>query len=805
MSENQGADDDANGWAAFFGVIATFAVGAAIVLGVGLGILLGYYVIGNGDSSSPSSKTVVAQSSKSGASAPPSSSGKAVDISSAGEIPLAPAFTDEELAAAPTKNWLLNGGSSMGDRYSPLTEISASNVSELKGDWLTALNGSATLDKYSQEAEPVEYDGVIYLATGADDVFAVSGATGKILWEHEAKLPASIATVVCCGWDNRGVAIGNGLVYSSLLDGYVEALNQKTGALVWKTEVASVTQGYTVTMAPTYADGMVFIGPVGAEYGVRGFLAAYNATTGKLVWRHYNVPGPGEAGHDSWPSDSKIWEHGGATTWNTPTYDAKLGLIYYSTANPGEDFEGGERPGDNLYASSIIALNMKTGKMAWYYQTVHHDMWDFDNPSPTVLINVEANGKMEEGIAEASKTGYVYFLNRKTGKPIYPINETPVPQSKAAATAATQPIPTMEPFSPVTITPAQRKVLQEAVKSSAPTGTPVPTVVAGKIYTPWQPSNGKTVASASNTGGGGDNWPPSSFDTANDYYYVCSASSASAGSLAISTTAKKPYKTGEVFTGSNPISPFAASAGADTPGAITAYDMKTGKIVWQVHLKDACYSGVVSTAGGVVFVGRNLGELQAYNATSGKLLWGFQTGAGANAPVAIYESGGKERVILLAGGNAFQGDAHGDNLWQFSLEGTKSPVAAGESLKVVSHGGAGKKAEEEKKMAEEAEEGKKAAKTEAKTGESGAVNAADVTAGKAIFSQSCSVCHGALGTGGNGGPNLNNEPRAKSTKGVIEQLTMPLGAMPSFKEQLSAKEKEEVADYVTKEITHASK
>jgi alcohol dehydrogenase (cytochrome c) len=738
-------------------------------------------------------------SKKTASSASSAPASKAVDISTASAIPVAPTFTPEELAALPGKNWISPPGGTFGERYSTLTQIDASNVSQLKGDWETKLNESGTLEKYSQEANAVEYEGVIYIPTGADDVFAVSASSGKILWETKANLPASTATSVCCGWDNRGVAIGGGMVYTSILNGYIEALNQKTGAVMWKTEVAPVKAGNTVTLAPLYDEGLVLAGPVGAEYGVRGFMAAYNATTGKLVWKHYNIPAPGEAGHSSWPSNNNLWEHGGATTWNTPTFDPKLGLIFYSTANAGEDFEGSERPGDNLYASSILALNIKTGKMVWYYQEVHHDIWDFDAPSPTVLLNFEHDGKMEEAIAEPGKTGYLYILNRKTGKPVFPIPETPVPQSKYDATAATQPIPTLPPFSPETISAEQAKVLQESIASSTPKGTAVPKVVPGKIFTPWEPANSKTIESASNDGVGGDNWPPSSFDPSNDYYYVCSQSGTIAANLAVATTKKKAYKAGETFIGSNPT---LGLSGFDTTGYLTAYNLKTGKIAWQKTFpKESCYSGATSTAGNVVFSGRNNGEFVAYNATTGEQLWSFQTGAGANASASVYESGGEEHVIELAGGNSLAGSPHGDNLWQFSLKGTLGPVAAPKAATATEH--AGEKAKNETKEPKKEETKKEEPKKEATTGTT--INAADVAAGKSVFEDNCSVCHGIAGTGGNGGPNLNTLPRAKSVKGVIEQLTYPIGAMPSFKEQLSAKEKEEVADYVTTEITHVSK
>lgn len=264
------------------------------------------------------------------------------------------------------------------------------------------------------------------------------------------------------------MTIGDGRVYAVSFIGDLVALNQRTGEEVWKTEVSSPRNGNTMTMAPLYANGMVFVGPVGAEYGVRGFMAAYSAETGKLIWKHWNVPGPGEPGHERGRAITTCGNGAVLRLGTRRRSIPKLGLIYYSTANAGEDFEGGQRPGDNLYASTILALNVKTGNMVWYYQEVRHDIWDFDASSPTVLMNVEADGKMVEGIAQPSKTGYVYFLNRRTGTPVYPIPEKPVLQNPADHTAPKQPIPTMQPFSPVRVTPAQVRVLQEAVNSATP-------------------------------------------------------------------------------------------------------------------------------------------------------------------------------------------------------------------------------------------------------------------------------------------------------------------------------------------------
>src|ERR1700739_3297303 len=372
-------NDDKNGWGAFFGVITSFAVGAALVLAVGVGILLGYFVIGSGGEKSSSQKTTAAQVAQ-----VPTSEGKTATIA------LAPEFSSSELSATASQNWLSNGGSISNERYSSLDEISTSNVAQLKGDWLTHL-GTATAANYSAEGSPLEYDGTIYISTGSDNVFAMSVKTGKILWRYNAKLPSTLSTI-CCGWDSRGVALGGGLVYVSQLNGELVALNQKNGEVAWKTEVASEPSGYTLTAAPLYYDGRVFTAPSGGEFGIRGYMSAYDAKTGKLDWRFYTIPGPHETGHNTWPANTKAWEHGGGGVWNTPSVDPKLNMMYFSTSNAAP-WDGRVRAGNNLFDSSIVALNVSTGKLDWYYQEVHHDVWDYDAPSPTVLFNANVNGQ----------------------------------------------------------------------------------------------------------------------------------------------------------------------------------------------------------------------------------------------------------------------------------------------------------------------------------------------------------------------------------------------------------------------------
>ena len=282
--------------------------------------------------------------------------------------------------------------------------------------------------KYSAEGQPLQYKGVIYVPTGADDVFAIDADTGEIKWEYKANLDQKISTV-CCGWDNRGVALGDGKVYVGQINGKLVALDQDDGTVVWSTQVARWQDGYTITHAPLYYDGRVITGVSGGEYGIRGRVTAFDAKTGKEAWRFYTIPGPGETGHESWPSDNDAWKSGGASVWQTPAVDPQLGLLYFSTGNAAPDLDGSERAGDNLFASSIVAIDAQTGKYRWHFQQVHHDIWDYDSPSPVVLFDVAVNGQMRHAIAETGKTGWTYFLDRETGKPLYGIEERAVPQS----------------------------------------------------------------------------------------------------------------------------------------------------------------------------------------------------------------------------------------------------------------------------------------------------------------------------------------------------------------------------------------
>jgi alcohol dehydrogenase (cytochrome c) len=687
----------------------------------------------------------------------------------------APAFSTDDLSALPTDNWITNGGSLANQRYSPLNQIDTSNVKTLKGLWRRHLH-SGLAAKYSAEGQPIEYQGTIYVTTGEDDVFAIEADTGKILWKYSGHLNQQISTI-CCGWDNRGVALGDGRVYLGRLDGKLVALDQKTGKVVWSTQVARWQDGYTITHAPLYVNGMVITGVSGGEYGIRGRVTAFDAATGKERWRFYTIPGPGEPGHETWPSTGNAWEHGGAPVWQTPSVDPALGLLYFSTGNAGPDNNGSQRAGMNLYSASIIALDVSTGQLRWAYQMVHHDIWDYDATSPTVLFDATINGQTVHGIGEAEKTGWLYLLDRATGKPLFPTPEMPVPQNAQQHTWPTQPTPSYAPFVPHQISDAQYKVVVAAAQAAsggqkAAAARKVRVVKATQMYTPFW----KTLVALTPGPQGGTNWQPSSYNPNLHMFYVC-AQSGPAGYAAGTQPPQKQTTRGVVPTEIG--STLAVGGGfSANMGTFSAIDATTGKIVWQKRWPDSCYAGSATTAGNLVFIGRNKGELLAYDARNGNLLWSFQTGAGANDAPSVFQRNGKEYVAFLSGGNALAATAHGDSLWLFSLDGKLGPAAAPKGGAGVAHAGEGTRP--------------------------GATAPGNPAAGKAVYAANCSTCHGATGHGGNGGPALTSIPTAKNFARVVRQVNNGGGGMPAFKNTLTPKQIGDVSAYVVKNITHGT-
>ncbi|HEU4616931.1 MAG TPA: PQQ-binding-like beta-propeller repeat protein, partial [Gammaproteobacteria bacterium] len=544
----------------------------------------------------------------------------------------------------PTSGWPTNGGDLFNRRYSPLTEIDRTNVANLKGVWRARLGGSGVGPQYSGEAQPIVADGVVYVVTGADDVFAIDVDSGKVLWDYRANLDPK-NNAVCCGWTSRGVALGEGKVFVGQLDGVLVALDRKTGKVAWSVQAERWQEGYTITAAPLYYDGLVITGFAGGERGIRGRVKAFDAKTGALRWTFYTIPGPGEVGHDSWPADSDLWQDGGAPVWQTPAVDPEFGLLYFSTGNPGPDYNGSLRAGDNLFSSSIVALDAKTGKYRWHFQQVHHDLWDYDGPSPVVLFDLHVDGKLRHGLAQASKTGWVYILDRTNGQPLVGIEERPVPQEPRQATSPTQPYPKGDAFVPQSI-------------PIAPEGTVL--VNQGRIFTPFWTDRPVPVKPGV---GGGANWPPSSYDPATGYLYVCAADR-------IWAYISQPVENERPAEGASYIGGGFGGFFLHSLGIFAALDMRTNTLVWQQQWAEPCYSGSVTTAGGLVFVGRSDGRLTALDSSDGTKLWEFQTGAGMNAPVSVFERNGREYVVAYSAGNLFAGSARGDSVWLFALDGT---------------------------------------------------------------------------------------------------------------------------------------
>jgi len=647
----------------------------------------------------------------------------------------APAFDAATLTQLPRSGWLTNGGNLYNQRHSPLTQINRDNVANLKGVWRARLDGSGVDTKYSGEAQPIVHDGVLYIITGADDVFAIDVETGERLWKYEAGLDQTI-DVVCCGWLSRGVGLGEGKVFVGQLDGRLKALDQHTGAEVWSVQAERWQDGYSITSAPLYYNGLVITGFAGAEFGIRGRVRAFDAGTGKLVWTFYTIPGPGERGHETWPQDNEVWMHGGGSVWQTPAVDPELGLIYFSTGNPGPDYNGAVRKGDNLYTASIVAIDARTGEYRWHFQQVHHDIWDFDGPSPVVLFDIQIDGRMRKGIAQPSKTGWVYILDRSNGEPLIGIEERPVPQEPRQATAATQPYPVGDAFVPqqIDIAPEGYRLVND-----------------GKIFTPFwtdEPVIAKPAIS------GGANWPPSSYDPASGHLFVC-AEDRIGVYHAEDIDASRPepgveYAAG-IFGGTN----------IPSLGTLTSMDMRTNKIVWQQHWAEECYSGTVNSAGGLLWIGRNDGRLTALDSSTGALLWEFQTGAGMNSTVSIFEHEGTQYVAAYSAGNLFAGTAKGDSVWLFSLEGELEPAPPPSSVMLLS----------------EAAEGE-----------------ADLISGATVYNTACLFCHGEDAEGGHGGgPSLHELASGGAATMVV---TEGRNDMPPFAASLSPEQIRDVVAYV---------
>jgi alcohol dehydrogenase (cytochrome c) len=584
-------------------------------------------------------------------------------------IPAIPAFTQAQLSAVPNGNWIDAGGNQSNDRYSALNEINTSNVASMHTVWHLH-TGSTVGPGRSQSASAVVYNGAYYIVTGSDDVLAVAGATGQILWTYRANLVPGTYVSDGGGVTSRGLAMGDGMVFLARIDDLDVALNAQTGAVVWQNQIDSYTTGAFQTAAPTYvpssANGPeLIVSGAGGEIGVRGYVEALSATTGKEIWKTYMVPGPGDPGHATWGYDYD-WAHGGASVWTHPVVDYSLGLVYVATGNASPYVN--RAPGNDLYTASDVALDINTGKIVWYYQTVHHDQWDDDIATSPTLINYYHDGHLIKALQQATKMGYNFIVDRATGKPTIPIPEVPQTQNAAdnasLGNSLTQPIPSGQSFAPQCATAADWIAHGGNPNLLGPDGNPIS---FGCVYTPLS-SDHYTAPGYHDDA----DWPPTSYNPKTALIYVCSTEDRDRPYKAVTLAAANPV-VGKSYTEVTSTSASDWVVGLD--GVLTAIRPTNNMIAWQMTMPDGngCYSGS-STSGtsaktGLVFIGTADGHLLAVSAKTGQVLWTSpQLEAAALAPPTIYSVFGHEYVSIMVGGTSASSEAsRGDDVYAFAL------------------------------------------------------------------------------------------------------------------------------------------
>jgi PQQ-dependent dehydrogenase (methanol/ethanol family) len=537
----------------------------------------------------------------------------------------------------PGKDFPLSGGNWGNQRYSTLNLIDVANIKKLGAAWSIHLEDGKA-GTVTMEATPVVVDGVMYITTGLQSVFAIDAKTGAVKWKYVPEGKNGPST-------NRGVVVAEGKVFTAQRDNKLVALDQQTGKLSWSTRGSDLSP---TSAAPAYWNGLVYIGTGGA----RGQMGAYEAATGKEVWKFWTTPSAGERGSETWEGDS--WKHGGGPIWTHPAIDPDLGMIYLPIGNAVPETDGEDRGGDNLYTASVVALDLKTGAYKWHFQEVHHDLWDYDSASSPVLADITYKGQPRKILISSNKSGYLYILDRTNGKPLIGIEEKPVPQEPRNKTAATQPIPTGDSFVPTCPEPGS-----------------VPPGFDDRVSCVFGAFWDKPVFMAPGSQGGNP-WAPMTFDPQTRLIYVPGAINNSAFAVKRQLWDEETQRLKTIGSGTGYFRP----GGQPRSGRLTAIDPTTNKIVWQKRMKFpiGTGSGLLSTAGGLLFHGESDGNVVAYDIKNGDLLWKFQTDAGADAPVSTYEVGGEQYVAILSGGNRWQLSQPGDSLWVFKLGG-KLPQA----------------------------------------------------------------------------------------------------------------------------------
>jgi quinohemoprotein ethanol dehydrogenase len=546
-------------------------------------------------------------------------------------------FSIHSVFAEENLDWRYHGKDLANQRFQDVDQINPSNVAKLKPAWI--FHTGVFDPNMSMEMTPVVVDGVMYVTTGDDDVYALHAATGKQIWAyHPTDLPALSSLPICCNNDNRGVAVGNGKVFNARLDATLVALDAKSGNVVWKTTVDIPSNGAAMTIAPQFADNKVIVGVSGAEYGVRGHLDAYDPDTGKLIWRFWTTE------PTTWEGDSYL--HGGAVVWGNPSYDSELHMLYFATGNAYPWPWAGDRAGTNLYSSSIVAVDVRNGKLKWYFQNAHHDMWDFDGPQPTVLFDFHGI----PALSHTSKTGFMFIVDRRTGESLYPYQEVAVPATPAEA-AFQHPWPTQPESSIESLTEHQAELPLPAGYIAAPMWTTVqPTPMV------FQPIFD-----------GGMEWPPAAYSPRTHFIY----SHARFVPADVGITDSPANDTNCPFSGICTFTGTFSIPGVTNHGVYGAVDTRTGKVAWKIPMTTAPDSGM-GVAGDLVFFGDSTGLFHAADAKTGEILWTFDSSTvpnagGATASPAIYVIDGHEYVVYGFGGNPGESPILGDAVIAFAL------------------------------------------------------------------------------------------------------------------------------------------
>ena len=505
--------------------------------------------------------------------------------------------TSQELLAglpADGSSWVMFGGSYTNQRHSPLTQITPENVTRLVPQWTfqTDISGSRF------ETTPLLRDNVLYVTGPLNAAWAVDARTGREIWRYKRELPPTGTLTACCGLVNKGFGVLGDRLFMTTLDAHLVALNMKTGGVVWDVAMADYKQGYASTIAPLVVKDKVIVGVAGGEFGIRGFIDAYDVKTGNRAWRFYTIPGPGEPGNDTWAGDS--WQRGGASVWVTGAYDPELNLLYYGIGNPGPDYHSDSRKGDNLYSDSIVAVDADTGKLRWHYQFTPHDLHDWDATEVPVLADLTIAGQPRKVVMFANRNGFYYTLDRTNGKLIV-----------------------AKPF-----------VVTTWAKEIGPDGRPV--LLPGHVPDEKGSTTCPDVTGATNF------WPPT-YDPSQRLFFV------NAREVCATYYAwRQEYVPGERFTGG--AGQRLRGPDARAYGALRAIDPITGERRWEFEYISPSTSGLLSTASGLIFSGDAEGNFLAIDARSGKFLWRFQMGSALHGTSAVtYMLDGRQHVLVPAG------------------------------------------------------------------------------------------------------------------------------------------------------------